>query len=118
MARAFSLLLLLAVVLSVAHGFSSAPALALRHSSTAAISPRAGRYTAVTMQEDPPKQTTGFGKLFKGLTGELTAETRQVDETGKRTLKATPAQIMVLVIAQFGIPIALIQIYKAVKGGG
>jgi len=59
------------------------------------------------MQDETPKQTTGFGKLFSGLKGELTAETAQVDENGRRTLKATPAQILVLVIAQFAIPITL-----------
>mmetsp|Transcript_48430 Transcript_48430/g.75619 ORF Transcript_48430/g.75619 Transcript_48430/m.75619 type:complete len:98 (+) Transcript_48430:350-643(+) len=64
----------------------------------------------------PAKQTTGFGKLFQGLMGEVNKDMRRYDETGKRTLQATPAQILLLVVGQFAVPIALYQVYKAIKG--
>jgi len=49
---------------------------------------------------------------------EISEPTERYDpETGKRLLKANPVQISLLIIAQFGIPITLITIYKAVTAG-
>mmetsp|Transcript_19067 Transcript_19067/g.29776 ORF Transcript_19067/g.29776 Transcript_19067/m.29776 type:complete len:149 (+) Transcript_19067:225-671(+) len=63
----------------------------------------------------PTKQTTGFGKLWKGLIGEVNQDMRRYDEDGKKTLQASPAQIVLMVISFYGVPIAIINIYKAIK---
>eukprot|EP00290_Baffinella_frigidus_P030059 CAMPEP_0180233904 /NCGR_PEP_ID=MMETSP0987-20121128/28343_1 /TAXON_ID=697907 /ORGANISM="non described non described, Strain CCMP2293" /LENGTH=163 /DNA_ID=CAMNT_0022199791 /DNA_START=68 /DNA_END=557 /DNA_ORIENTATION=- len=70
----------------------------------------------VPPQAEPVKRTSGFGQVFSSVKDGLTAETRIVGEDGKRRLKASPQQIVFLVVAQFAIPILLVLIYRAVKG--
>ncbi|EKX49241.1 hypothetical protein GUITHDRAFT_135950 [Guillardia theta CCMP2712] len=114
----FCALLLLALAVAPASSFllsSSSPQLRGSDSLPAACGRAKAGVCALSMQEDGQgKRTTGFKGLFDGIARELTADTRVVGEDGQPRLKATPAQIMVLLTAQFGIPIALVQIYKAV----
>jgi hypothetical protein len=48
---------------------------------------------AVGVEQPPKKQTTGFGKVFKNLSGQLSEDTSYTDTDGVRKLKATPAQV-------------------------
>eukprot|EP00961_Rhodomonas_salina_P157255 2117232-Rhodomonas_salina.1 len=47
---------------------TSSPSVFLRQpSALAGINARPARLSTLRMQEEPPKQTTGFGKFFKGI---------------------------------------------------
>mmetsp|Transcript_2283 Transcript_2283/g.3665 ORF Transcript_2283/g.3665 Transcript_2283/m.3665 type:complete len:127 (+) Transcript_2283:31-411(+) len=110
-------------LLSPALAFTStAPALALRGNAlTLTRSPRRASM-GLSMQEEgeepapvPVKRTTGFKQVFTNISQQLSEPTAYVDEDGRRKLKATSAQIFVL-LAGNALVLVVIGLVSAAVG--
>mmetsp|Transcript_16766 Transcript_16766/g.33062 ORF Transcript_16766/g.33062 Transcript_16766/m.33062 type:complete len:128 (-) Transcript_16766:51-434(-) len=110
--------LLLALLVAAAHAFTVPPA-AVRTSFAAQLQTRRSAPLALRMQEQgggPPKQTTGFGKIFGKLSKEVSLETEVDETTGKAKPKFTQAQLILLSALNFVLPVVIYKVFVETKG--
>mmetsp|Transcript_29055 Transcript_29055/g.67983 ORF Transcript_29055/g.67983 Transcript_29055/m.67983 type:complete len:127 (-) Transcript_29055:40-420(-) len=114
MARLRSLVLcLVALAVAVCDAFTTPAAPLL--SSLSRHQTRRSMPLALSMQQEPEKQTTGFGKLFGKLSKEVSLETEIDSETGKTKPKLTQAQLILLSALNFVAPLAIYKIFVETK---
>mmetsp|Transcript_37742 Transcript_37742/g.92775 ORF Transcript_37742/g.92775 Transcript_37742/m.92775 type:complete len:136 (+) Transcript_37742:105-512(+) len=63
----------------------------------------------------PPKQTTGFGKLFGKLKREVTIEMKADEETGQKKFDFTSGQLIALSLLNFALPLVIYKIFVELK---
>eukprot|EP00283_Hemiselmis_rufescens_P018171 CAMPEP_0173442118 /NCGR_PEP_ID=MMETSP1357-20121228/25418_1 /TAXON_ID=77926 /ORGANISM="Hemiselmis rufescens, Strain PCC563" /LENGTH=80 /DNA_ID=CAMNT_0014407789 /DNA_START=72 /DNA_END=314 /DNA_ORIENTATION=+ len=67
------------------------------------------------MQQEPEKQTTGFGKLFGKLSKEVSLETEVDASTGQTKPKFTQAQLILLSALNFVAPLVIYKVFIDTK---